>query len=206
MSSTNPVEAKTEVQAPRRTLSLSARLTLWYSLSAFVVVLGVTGYLYRALARNLNAEDEQLLADQVLILRGLFRDRPEDAAALRQEVEFEFREREHERIYLRILDVAGNLVMETPGMADDLGPSLFPPPAGVQDHPRFGATVRTSPGRVFRLMAAEAALGSAGLERRIVQAALDVTGVEKLLARLRQRMFPALAISLLACAWIGYRI
>ena len=54
-----------------RSRSLAARLTVWYALSSFTLILLATGYLYWALARNLDREDDHFLADQALPLINL---------------------------------------------------------------------------------------------------------------------------------------
>src|SRR5215471_6218697 len=95
------------------TWSLAARLTAWYAGSAFLLILGATGFLYWALVTNLDREDDQFLADKVQILRVLLRDRPGDAAALKQEVEWPPAARQQTSIYVRILDVDGRSVMAT---------------------------------------------------------------------------------------------
>ena len=45
--------------------SLAARLTAWYAGSAFLLLAAATGFLYWALVRNLDQEDDQHLANQV---------------------------------------------------------------------------------------------------------------------------------------------
>src|SRR5689334_20204971 len=109
--------------------SLAARLTLWYALSAFLLILGATGYLYAALEKNLDREDDGTILDQIQILRILLRDHPDDAAAIRQEVEVESSVRQHARLFIRILSPAGRVVAETPGMAERLPAGLFPAPS-----------------------------------------------------------------------------
>ena len=80
----NPVSSRNRVSIgvlTSRPWSLAARLTAWYAGSAFLLLLGATSFLYWALVANLDREDDQILADKVHLLRGIFRDRPEDMAA-----------------------------------------------------------------------------------------------------------------------------
>ena len=95
--------------------SLAARLALWYALSAFFLILGATAYLYAALEKNLEREDDGTILDQIQILRLLLREHPEDAAAIRQEVEVESSARQHARLFIRILSPDGRVVAETTG-------------------------------------------------------------------------------------------
>jgi two-component system heavy metal sensor histidine kinase CusS len=174
--------------------SLAARLTLWYSLSAFLLILGATGYLYAALAKNLDREDDGTILDQIQILRLLLREHPEDAAAIRQEVEIESSARQHARLFIRILSGDGRTVAETPGMAERLPARMFPPASDKQK----GVDVRAGK-ESFRIMAAPAA-------SRVIQVAFDRSEEEKILGEFRGRILPLLAVSLLICVAVGFEI
>lgn len=198
MSSTNP--------ADRPPASLALRLTLWYSASAFTLIILATGFLYWSLSRNLDREDDEFLTDQVLILRGLLRDRPEDDAAIRQEVDFESGVRRHTKIYVRLLDESGGVVAETPGMPPGLGAHAFPAPSPPDGELAGGTLYRTAEGRGYRLLAAHGRLGKSGGRYRTIQAALDRREEEELLANFRKHILPVLGFSLLLSTFIGYRI
>src|SRR5260370_12264234 len=103
------------VPKPTAPWSLAARLTAWYAGSAFLLILAATGFLYWALDANLDREDDQFLADKVHLLRVLLRDRPDDFAALRHEVQGDWAVRQSAQIYVRIMDQDGRLILETPG-------------------------------------------------------------------------------------------
>ncbi|MBI3854857.1 MAG: heavy metal sensor histidine kinase [Planctomycetes bacterium] len=180
--------------------SLAGRLTLWYSLSAFLLVLGATGYLYWALARNLDREDDGTILDQIHILRILLRDHPGEMAAIRQEVEVESTARQYTRMFIRILDPEGRVVAETSGMAERL-------PAGAFPEPREGAAGRAvqTGKESFRVMSATAALGGRPLARTI-QVAFDRSEEDKLLSEFRSRLLPLLGVSLVLCGFVGYQI
>ncbi len=186
--------------------SLAARLTLWYTGSAFALILVVTGFLYWALSRNLLREDDDFIADQISILRTILREHPEDLAALRQEVEWESSARRHAKVFIRILDAGGRRLAETPGMPDFLAPGIFPPPVGVASEPGGGITVRSPQGPGFRLQAAQSPFGPSRGPARILQVALDRREEEKLLANFAGLIFPSLGVSLLCCAAAGYQI
>jgi two-component system, OmpR family, heavy metal sensor histidine kinase CusS len=198
MSSTTPAE--------RTGGSLALRLTLWYTACAFTLILGATGLLYWSLARNLDREDDEFLADQVLILRGLLRNRPDDDAGIRQEVEFESEVRRHARVYLRILDGTGRVLAETPGMPPSLGPKAFPPPSPADVDLSRGTRFHATDGRDFRILAAQARLGTAGPPSRTLQVALDRREEDELLSDFREHALPVLVLSLFFSAVIGYRI
>lgn len=180
--------------------SLAARLTLWYALSAFVLILAATGYLYWSLARNLEREDDGTILDQIQMLRVLLRDHPEDSAGIRQEVEVESGARQHSRMFIRILDPEGRAVAETPGMAGRLPPGVFPEP----QEGRQGVAVRVDQ-EAFRVMSARVPFGGPG-RTRVVQVAFDRGEEEKLLHQFRSRLAPMLAVSLALCGLVGYQI
>jgi two-component system heavy metal sensor histidine kinase CusS len=52
-------------EGPGRPLSLAARMTLWYTLSAFALVLVASGFLYHALSDGLDHEDDDLLSQKL---------------------------------------------------------------------------------------------------------------------------------------------
>jgi len=191
MSSTKPAESGRG--------SLAARLTLWYSAFAFGLILAATAYLYWALAKNLDREDDGILQDQIHILDVLVRERPDDKEGIRQEVEVESFARKHSRIYIRILDGAGVVVAETPGMAPLLPAGVFPSASeretGSQFHQGQGA---------YRLMSTLVQLGDRG--SRVFQVALDRKEEDKLLRQFGRRILPLLAVSLVLCAAAGYQI
>jgi two-component system heavy metal sensor histidine kinase CusS len=180
--------------------SLAARLTLWYALSAFLLILGATGYLYAALAKNLDREDDGTILDQIEILRILLRDHPDDAAAIRQEVEVESSARQHAKLFIRILSPEGRTVAETPGMAERLPRELFPPPTDKKK----GVALRAGK-ESFRVMTAPAILKTSD-RSRIIQVAFDRSEEDKLLAEFRGRFIPLLAVSLVLCGLVGYEI
>ncbi|HLY73362.1 MAG TPA: HAMP domain-containing protein, partial [Planctomycetota bacterium] len=192
MSSTTPGESGRG--------SLAARLTLWYSLFSCCLILAATSYLYWALAKNLDREDDGVLQDQVHILQVLLHEHPEDSAGIRQEVEVESGARKHSRIYIRILDEAGGLLAETPGMGQMLPKGLFPEPSELGT----GRQLRQA-SESFRVMAAQASLGNRP-GSRILQVALDRKEEDKLLSQFRRRILPLLAVSLVVCAVAGYQI
>src|SRR4051812_40614385 len=110
--------------AEPRPWSVALRLTVWYAAAGFALVLAATGYLYWALARNLDREDDQFLADRVAAVRRVLEERPGDRAALGQEVAAAGAAG---RLFVRVvLDGTGRDTVETPGMAAILPPGAFP--------------------------------------------------------------------------------
>jgi two-component system heavy metal sensor histidine kinase CusS len=186
-----------EPRAARRAWSLAARLTAWYTGSAFALVLGATGFLYWALTTNLDREDDESLADEVRLLCAGLREGPGDTVALRQEAERASAARPSAPLYVRVLDAEGRPVVETPGMDEALPLGVFPPPGGADAEPR-GADVRGAHGS-FRVLAARADEG-------VVQVALDRTREDDLLVGYRRSLWLVLVLALGACALTGYQV
>src|SRR5947209_6578199 len=141
------------VLKPATPWSLAARLTAWYAGSAFLLILAATGFLYWALVTNLDREDDQYLADKVHILRVFLREKPHDAAPLKQEAEWEWAASQHAQFSVRILDESGRAIVETPGMREDLAADVFPTADTVDTEPSRGVEVRSRSGKSFRILA-----------------------------------------------------
>src|SRR5258708_36297837 len=91
-----------------RSWSLAARLTTWYSLASFILILSTTAILYWGLVAILNRSEDLFLSDKVHVLRAILRDRPEDMNRLKWEavgeVELEASSRRYAQLYVRLLD------------------------------------------------------------------------------------------------------
>jgi two-component system heavy metal sensor histidine kinase CusS len=192
--------------APRtgRPWSLAARLTAWYAGSAFALVLACTGLLYVALARSLDRDDDDSLADKVHALRAALRGRPGDGAALRHEAEAALEGRQLSKVYVRVLGADGRSVLEAPGMGEALPPEAFPAPVGPDEGPGSGTDLRSAGGRPFRALAARAR-GPEGAVH-VIQVALDRSQEEEMLAGYRRGMALVLGVALVGCALAGYWI
>lgn len=175
-----------------RPWSLAARLTLWYAGSAFLLVLVATGYLYWALVRQLDREDDQFLADKVAAVRAVLDARPGDGAALKREVGEGPAGGDAGRTLVRVADGRGEPVRaETPGMGE-----AIPPFGGA-----VPAEYTAGNGRSYRLRGYRDEAG-----RVEVLAAMDRTHEGELLEGYRRNLSYVLGLSLLACAVGGYRI
>src|SRR5258708_39048360 len=109
----------------RLSWSLAARLTAWYTLASLLLTLVTTGILYWGLAADLNRSEDLFLADKGHVLRAILRDRPDDIAGLKEEVELESAARQYAQFYVRLLDEHGLTNLTTPGMDACLPQRLF---------------------------------------------------------------------------------
>lgn len=189
----------------RRPWSLAARLTAWYAVTSFGVVLVATGVLYLGLVENLDHEDDEVLADKVRVLRGTLRDRPGDMAAVRQMAEEAAADRHFAAVSIRLLDDQGRVLVESPGMGSALPPDAFPPPAADAESSR-GANRRSPEGRSFRVVAARGQGAAPAAVSYTLQLALDRGPEEQMLAGYRRLLWLVLGLALVACAAGGYAI
>lgn len=187
-----------------RTWSLASRLTLWYAASTFTLIATATGLLYWVLVRNVNRAEDQFLVDTIQIMREILRDRPNDFVSLRQEVEWEGAAREYTRMFMRVVDQRGTVIMETPGTHEviDRWPTTTVPadvvPAGAAD-----ATCRD---RDCRVLAAWAYVGPGRDKQYLIQETVDRTAERALLVNYRRRLWAVLGIAFLAAGIVGHSI
>jgi two-component system heavy metal sensor histidine kinase CusS len=197
-----PAAARASVRRAR-VWSLASRLTAWYAGSAFALVLAATGYLYWTSVTNLDREDDQLLGDRIRALRTVMLNRPGNTAAIRQEVEEEWEAHERTRVHMRIIDDAGQVIGETPGMSQLLPSSSFPSTAV---EPGTGADINSAQGRSFRVLAVDAAAGAPKRQPYVIQVAMDRSLERELHAGYRRNLLLVLGAALIVCAVIGYQI
>ena len=96
--------------------SIASRLTLFYTLSTFGLLLLATVVLYWGLKRSLEMEDMELLADKINVMRLILRERAEEMEPLKEELEWESGQRRYNKYYGRLLNEYGRVVLATPGM------------------------------------------------------------------------------------------
>ena len=140
----------------------------------------VTVIQYRMLIRGLEWDETQLVLDKIMMLMRRSSD-GDDSFFLDYEVNLEggaYWPDQHYIMYSRILDEAGSVIIETPGMARLIPPTVFPSPAQTTQALK-GKTVhyRQAPnGRAYFLHSAMAWSGGADGPRRVIQVAMDETG------------------------------
>lgn len=185
------------------TWSLATMLTTYYACSAFLIVLLATGYLYWAMVRNLDLEDDRLLADRIRLLQAILYHEPLDTAALHQEVNEGWQSGQHQQVFIRVTDAQGNVISESKDMDESLPSSLFPAPV---DQPGIGSNAKLKSGRLHRVMAV-ALNGTHGEQSHwVVQVGMDRREEEEILDDYRENLFVVLAASLVICTLVGYQI
>jgi len=182
------------------TFSITVRLTLLYSLSAFGTLVVATGFLYYALVSNLGQEDNRFIADKINDLRTILRERPGDLSALEEEInqgtDFPFIN------YARVLDSRGRTIIEFPAK-NTLPVSFFPNPITADLEPAGGEKKRGPDGKLYLRMAAWARTGTEGSEKMLLQAALDVSLEEEIIHNYQRKVLLVLVIGIFFSAALG---
>ncbi len=173
--------------------SLAARISVWHAASMFLVLAVACGFLYWALVKSLQREDDEYLVEKISTIQTLLRDREANTRMIEWEVEGEA----FAYVLTRVLDANGRVVIETTEMSAVLPPSAFPRTGG----PETAVDIHAA-GKTFR---AASATGSSP-SGYTVQVAIDLAREQALLAGHRRRLWLVLALGLLASVLIGYRI
>jgi len=200
MSSRTPEQTQ-----PDRPWSLTARLTLFYTVCTFVVLAVSAGLLYEMLAHSIAKEQRHRLSDTVQVLRSILAERPDALASLEEEVTWETQVTKYARYYLRILDERGRVLIETPGKGSLLKQAPFPPPAPVGALPKTVRTWTSPNGKPFALTSAWAA-GRAPGQRHVIQIALNTTRDTDLLSDYLEDLAAVVVLGTLLSAGIGLLI
>lgn len=181
-------------------------MAAWYAGSAFLLILTSTGFLYWALATNLDQEDRRTLGNTVADLRLLLRASPDlrlpeaDGPGSRHTF------RQPQEILVRIVDAEGSTLIETPSMSEQLPTSVFPSPSEIAPGAEISSEIVSPSGRLFQTLSATVATDTVSADRRVMQVAMDRADEDVLLVHYRERMWLALAASVVLCAVAGYAI
>lgn len=186
-----------------RRWSLAGTLTAYYAGSAFLIVLLATGYLYWAMVRNVDLEDDRLLADRIRLVEAILRRVPLDTAALEQEVNESWQAGQRTQVFIRVADSNGNVICESRGMDDLLPASSFP---AATSKPDTGHDLKSPAGQSQRVMALRID-GESGVSISwLIHVGMDRGEEDEILADYRENLFYVLVAALVVCTIAGYRI
>jgi two-component system heavy metal sensor histidine kinase CusS len=186
--------------------SLASRMTLWYTLTAFLLVLTASGFLYSALSDGLAHEDDHLLSENFQSLTAYMKKNPDDLEDLKQFVGETPKWYRTTSFWTRILD-GDKILTETPGMSQSLPPRLF-----VRGTPNekntneMNSTVLSQDGKPFRVLMTQGIWPGYIRPQVNVQMAMDTSPDEDILRKFGKKIWRVLGCSLLACALAGYWI
>jgi two-component system heavy metal sensor histidine kinase CusS len=172
------------------------------------MLVAVTAVLYWILIRGLEWDENQLVLNKVKMFEATLHANGDNMTILDNEVNLEggaYWSGQHYVVYSRILDEAGRVVIEAPGMEQLLPRSVFPPPIVIQQNvDSTGVRYGQAPnGRSYFLMSAWARSGGEDGPRRLIQVAMDDTGERAAAAIYRRDTLLALFLSTLVFAVMG---
>ncbi|MFY9909915.1 MAG: heavy metal sensor histidine kinase [Candidatus Sulfotelmatobacter sp.] len=184
--------------------TLAFRLTAGYALAGLLVVFAATASLYFVLRSELEKSTDLFLADKLHVIRTMLRERPEDWDALHEEIELESAARKYEHFYVRLLDARNQVLLMTPGMAEQLDLSKFDAPSlGLSDR---AVSMKGGQGQMFWATSATAGVGSPPTATDTIQIAIDISQKEELLARYRFWFWTLLTATSVLFPLIGYQV
>lgn len=184
-------------RASSPTWSLALRLAVWYAFLCLVVIVFMLGLLDWLLARGLEQDDDERLADRIRIVRALLGG-PDGVEEAKEEIEFEAHGLSGERIYTRIVDVGGNVVAETPRMAAAMPRKVFAGLTMSTDDTAHAQDIRSA-NHVFRGMVGEG-------PSVVIQVGMGRAHDRQLLARYRVQAGLVAGLVLVTFSVIGHRI
>ena len=100
----------------RRPWSLALRMGLYYGVAAFLIIFVTTTLLYYALKSQLEYADDLRLQSKLKEVQPILVNEPLDVAALQASVQLEYISRSMEPVLIRVKDLEGKVIVETPDM------------------------------------------------------------------------------------------
>ena len=204
--SSNPADRPTASGcAPARgSWSLTARLAVATSVTSFIILTVISLQMYHTLSGHLRELNSRYLRDELETLGQMSR-LAGFGEALADEMHVDPVGEDYLTHYVRLLDRDGRTVIATPNMQSRLPRELFPPATSDgRDHETVELTGKD--GAAYLLSAIRTSGRGAGGPDEILQVALDVTNVEKVLAAYRKKLALILGVGFLLCTASGVAI
>src|SRR5215216_903529 len=186
----------------RRPWSLALRMGLYYGVAAFLILFLTTTLLYYALKSQLEYADDLRLQSKLKEVRPILLHEPLDVAALENSVQLEYLARSMEPVLIRVKDVDGHVIVETPDMSKALPVGSFKSwsTLGRTDDPY---DLKSNQGWPFRALSAQIANDS-GSRTFVVHIACDHLQEQGLLEHYRNHLRNVLGASIFICGMVGY--
>lgn len=182
--------------------AMTTSLTLYYTISFSALLALTSASIYWRLAHGLRQQQQDYLDQKLDLLTRVLQRQPLDRSGLEQEVrdEAELSGGSRSPFYLRILDPRDQFVVETDGMAASVPIGNFP---AAQAGTRRQSEWRSANKGSFLLASAAGPAAADASPRWRVQAALNITPEEDLLAGYRRDIACVLGAGFLFSALIG---
>jgi two-component system heavy metal sensor histidine kinase CusS len=184
---------------PAEPRSIASQLVVRFTLAAAFLLCCGLGALYWIVVRHAFEEDNEVLADRVAAVRADL-STPGGINVVTEDLK-NVRTGERATYWVRILDPAGRILAETPGMNTLLPPAMFPavnPKNGLQD-PKDSHTQQ----RLFSLVTNAHEIAT---DRFIIQVAQDRTADERFMKQFAALLGAVLALGVAASAMIAWTV
>jgi len=185
---------------PTEPRSIARQLVTWFALGAARLLFCALAVLYWIVVQHAFEEDNEVLRDRVFGLRADL-ERSGGPAGLNEELHM-LRRGERVVYLARVIDAAGQVVAETPGMNRSLPASVFPAPeaeAAAQWTPR---DIRAE-GKLFSLVAV---VQEAAGQRFVIQVAQDRSADDRFMREFAILVAGVLAIGIIGAAAIAITV
>jgi two-component system heavy metal sensor histidine kinase CusS len=180
--------------------SLAWRLTAWYALSSFFMILLIACISYYALLSAFAKETDGYLTDTVSQLKGILQNDGEKN--LKVVVEKELPTRLYLRTFARVVDESGNVRIQSPFMQKILPQTAFPAPIDLDSEAPGVDYFSVQRGRTYRIITVKIDEP----QKAIFQVACDRRRESGILKRYKVYLIVVLASSFLLCAAGGFLI
>jgi two-component system heavy metal sensor histidine kinase CusS len=200
------METEPAPSRPPRTMSISCRLVMGYTIVVLVTLTLAAVYLHRGLLEMFKYEDAERLSDSAISVQQAVKADPEGLKEARRLIEGLAGDRELEKYYGRLLDEQGKLLTETPGIAEFSPPAgEFPDPVGVQEPVSDVKEMKSPRGEPVFIAAALIDRGP-GRPPLTYQVVLDIEHIEEMMGSYRRRLLITVACAAAVAGVLGWWI
>jgi two-component system heavy metal sensor histidine kinase CusS len=180
---------------------MTRKLTLFLTLSFFVLFFILTSYQYLGLVANILREENGYLDDDIDELQNILAVYHKNPKILQEEIDSEGRDKNFPT-YCRVQDSQGNLLAEFPHMGESIPIANFPLPSELTMASNAGIKWKDNHDKTFLLKTIWIEDGTREKRRYKIQMALNVTPQETVLANYRQSMSFGLVLMIITSALI----
>ncbi|RII25770.1 MAG: two-component sensor histidine kinase [Geobacter sp.] len=179
-------------------LSLVSKLTVHYTLAAFLILLVSSCLTYWGLVESFERRNDMYLDSEIHLVEQLLQ--KGDREGLQRDIQYRLSPVEYIRHYAWVLDEKGHMLMGPPEIRNTLPPELF-----TENSSRDNKKVRRfADGKMYVLKSAWIPMASG--EKLLVQVALELSHLEKIRNDYRSMLISVLFMGMFFCAGAGIYI